>query len=201
VIFSVIWVVGEIGLLVTAVGLVARDRWRLSFFFAAYVPVVLTCTALMKWWPERFWVAEFWIAKETIYRVLMLGMALEVAWRTFRAFPGARSASLKTALMILAMTAFAILAVPTISSVSNAFETALGQLHPRLINGTIWLMAATLALAQWYRVPVHPFHAALLTSPAAYLALLNTVLSFIGLYGIVRFDLTPTRSIPRPMSF
>jgi hypothetical protein len=141
-------IAGEMALLATALGLIVRGRWRLSWFLALYVPVNLTCEVFITSWPERFWASEFWIVKETIYDALTLGIALELAWRTFHVFPGAESTARKTALLILTGTALAVMVVPMESSRSSPFAVVMGQLHPRVMGGTIWLMAATLALAQ-----------------------------------------------------
>ncbi len=172
-----------IAFLATAVGLVVRGRWRLSWAFAAYVPVVLSCNVVTGLWPQHFFVDGFSMGKQAAYDVLKLGIALELGWRTFHLFPGAESAARKIALVILTVTALSALAVPTLSWGDDFVLTALGLIHPRVINGTIWLMAATLVIAQWYRVPVHPFHAAVLTSFAVYLALFSTLLSLVGRYG------------------
>jgi len=173
----------DVVLAIAWIGLVLRQRWRLAWLFSAYVPVVVVCGLLQAIAPAQFFVAWFWMAKQVAYDILKLGIALELAWRTFRAFPGAQAAARPVLLAILGFTTVAVMAAPTDSSASELFLIASGQLHPRVLNGTIWLMAATLALAHWYRVPVHPFHAALLASFAAYLTLFGTLLRLEGLYG------------------
>jgi hypothetical protein len=40
--------------------------------------------------PERFWNWPFWHFKENLHTALKLGIALELTWRTSRAFPGWR---------------------------------------------------------------------------------------------------------------
>jgi hypothetical protein len=173
----------DVALAATAIGLVWRGRWRLSKAFAAYVAVVVVCELLVMVWQDRFYAAWFWMAKQGAYDVLKLGIALELAWRSFRVFPGAQAAARQVMLAILTLTTLAVMAAPTDSSGSDFFLIASGHLHPRVLNGTIWLMAATLALAQWYRLPVHPFHGALLTSFAAYLTVFGALLRLEGLYG------------------
>ena len=180
---SAVLVTVEAALAVIAAGLALRGRWRLSRTFAAYVVVVSACESLVLIQPHRFYAPWFWMAKQAAYDALKLGIALELAWRTFRVFPGAQVAARRAALAILGLTTLAIVAAPTDNSTADLFLIASGQLHPRLLNGTIWLMAATLALAQWYRIPVHPFHAALLASFAAYLTLFGALLRLEGVYG------------------
>jgi hypothetical protein len=173
----------DVVLAIAWIGLVSQRRWRLAWLFSAYVPVVVICGLLQAIAPAQFFVAGFWMAKQVAYDILKLGIALELAWRTFRVFPGAQASVRRVVLAILGLTTVAVMAAPTDSSASELFLVASGQLHPRVLNGTIWLMAATLALAHWYRVPVHPFRAALLTSFAAYLTLFGTLLRLEGLYG------------------
>jgi len=167
----------------TAAGLVVRGRWRLSRVFTVYVPVVCACEMAVAFSPSRFFVPEFWLAKQAIYDVLKLGIALELAWKTFGVFPGARATSRCFALVIVSLTTFALIAAPADGANGDLFLLASGQLHPRVLNGTIWLMSATLILAQWYRVPLHPFHAAILASFASYLALFGALLQMEGLHG------------------
>src|SRR5258708_33754304 len=88
-------------LLAIALGLILRSRWRLCWAFAAYIPVVLIGNTLVSWWPEHFHVYWFWMGRQVAYDVLKLGIALEVTWRTFRIFPGARAMVGKTVLLIL----------------------------------------------------------------------------------------------------
>jgi hypothetical protein len=123
------------------------------------------------------------MAKQVLYDMLKLGIALELAWRTFRVFPGAAAAALRATLGVLTVTTLAVLAAPTQSSSSEVFLIASGELHPRLLNGTIWLMATTLVIARWYSVPVHPFHTGLLISFASYLMVFGLLLRLEGIYG------------------
>jgi hypothetical protein len=174
----------QMALLATGLGLLRRGRWRLCVFFAAYVIAVLTGNLLVTWWPRQFYVPGFWMAKQVLYDALKLGLAIELAWRTFRVFPGGRQAARATVLAILVVTTTVTLGAPIdISTPGSAFLTAISDLHPRVLNGTLWIMAATLGVAVWYRIPLHPFHAALLTSFGAYLALFGTLLRLLGQYG------------------
>lgn len=170
----------EVALAAVAAGLLARGRWRLSWFLSAYVPVVLICETLVAWWPRVFFVPGFWMAKQIVYDVLKLGLALELAWRTFRVFPGAGAAARRVVLVILLLTTIVTIAA---SGGGVSYLKVAGDLHPRVINGTIWLLAATLGLAQWYRVPIHPFHRAILASLGAYLAVFGVLLRLEGLHG------------------
>lgn len=175
----VAWLV-EVALAVTGIGLVSRKRWRLSWFFSAYVPTALLGNVLVTWWPQVFFAPAFWMAKQVTYDLLKLGLAVELSWKTFRVFAGAQALAWKAALVILALTTIAVAAI---SGDGLDYLTASGQLHPRVLNGTVWLFVTTLALAHWYRVPVHPFHRALQASFGAYLALFGALLGLQGVHG------------------
>ncbi len=177
-------VVVEIALLVAIAALLWRGRWRRSAVFTAYLPVSLAGNVLTTWWPQRFYIPSFWIAKQTLHDVLRLGIALEIGWRTFRVFPGAESTARRSALAILGLTALLVMTVPMSGSGANVDVTTATQLLPRILNGTIWLMAFTLVLAQWYRVPVHPFHAFVLTGFTLYLGLWSTLLRLAAVCGV-----------------
>jgi hypothetical protein len=170
----------EVALAAIGVGLLARGRWRLSWFFSAYVAAILVGNVLVTWWPQAFFVPGFWMAKQIVYDVLKLGLALELAWRTFRVFPGAGAAARRVVLVILLLTTIVTIAA---SGGGFSYLTMAGDIHPRVVNGTIWLLAVTLGLAQWYRVPIHPFHRAVLASLGAYLAVFGALLRVWGIYG------------------
>jgi hypothetical protein len=162
-------------------GLIVRRRWRLCAFFDAYLAFGLIVIPMMLCWTHQFWRQWFVLGMETVANVFKFGIAIELAWRTFRPFPGARSTALLAALGILAATALAATAVP-ISADAWEWELIIGQLFPRVKTGTVWLMAVTLVLAHWYHVPVHPFHAAVLTSFVSYLAFTSGVLWLASAY-------------------
>jgi len=171
----------DIIVFVIAVGLVVRGRWRLSLFFVAYLVSVLFREALVIFWPERFFFQRVWFIFQAELDILKFGIALEVGWRTFGAFPGAAAAAKRTGALILSLTAVSVAGLPLATPQSTVFETAVTGFHPRLNDGTIWLIAAILAIAQWYRVPIHRFHAALMTSFALYLVFFTSILRiFVG---------------------
>ncbi len=158
----------EGALLVAAVGLIVRKRWMFNMFFAAYIAFAVVTIPMFVLWPSHFYRRWFFLERQTGLDVLKLAVALEVAWRTFRLFPAARSAALLTGLAILATTAMATSTLP-IGAAASEWEVVVGQFFPRVKAGTIWLMAMTPILARWYRVPVQPFHGAVLTAFVSYL--------------------------------
>lgn len=173
-----------LGMALTLTGLFARGRWRLSTFFPAYLLSILVAEILINQWPERFWTTEFWVIKQAVFDVLKLGLVLEIGWRTFHPFPGAAASQRRGILVILTIVAGVVLAMPTPEFRYGWATAHLGRLHPTLLNGTIWLVGVMLALARWYRVPVHPFHGGVMGSLVAYMVVFGSLLSLMGRYGL-----------------
>jgi hypothetical protein len=112
-------------------------------------------------------------------------MAIELALRTFRAFPGAIATARRTLLVVCVLTWVAVSAVPTGVEPTAADRVLVfaAQLHPRVVNGTIWLFTATAALILWYRIPVHPFHKAVLLGYVPYLLVFTILYNALGQLG------------------
>jgi hypothetical protein len=163
-------------------GLVVRGRWRLSVFFAAYNVAGLLLGLLQFFWPERFFTGTVWMPTQATLDILKLGIALEVAWRTFRAFPGAAWVARVAIVATLVVATTLAIVVPLAGAPASAYETALAQFHPRLLDATIWAIVMTLCAARWYRVPLHPFHGAVLTTLAVYLAFQATLFRLFSFY-------------------
>jgi hypothetical protein len=70
-------------------GVLARGRYRVWWTFAVFVATVLVTTVMMVVWPQRFYTGTFWERKETALDFMRFAVAIELAYRTFRAFPGA----------------------------------------------------------------------------------------------------------------
>jgi hypothetical protein len=158
-------------------GLAARRRWALIRFFSAYLAFSAIVTPMFLFWPDRFYHQWFALIMQTGFDVLKFGIAIEIAWHTFRPFPAARSVALLVAVVLLVATARAAAVVP-VGDDAWEWEVVVGHFFPRIKAGTVWLMASTLVLARWYRVPVHPFHAAILTSLVAYVGIACVLGSF-----------------------
>jgi len=182
---TVVAVLGDLILVGLVIGLITRGRWRLNWAFAAYVPVVLVARVLVGLWPSVFYVYWFWMAEHVVFEALKMAIALELAWRIFRNFPNARAAVGKALLGILMVTLIMVIAaLPDPSTTpASGFLVASGELYPRVLAGTAGLLAATMALALRYHIPVHPFHSGLITSLTAYVAVFGSLLRLEGLYG------------------
>jgi hypothetical protein len=150
---------------VVLAGIFARHRYRVWCFFSLFLAVSLACTVMMLVWPSQLRTHDFWQGKENVLNLLRFGMALELAYRTFRAFPGAL-ATLRWALLLVLVTTLA--AVIAVSGTGTA-QSFIADLQPRVLNGSIWLFTAIAALILWYRLPVEAFHKAVLLSYVPFL--------------------------------
>src|SRR5437773_4691447 len=135
-------------------GLIAKRRVSLWYTFALLVAAVLAPTVLAMLWPARFFRWSFWQAKETAHHLIRFAMAVELAFRTFHAFPGSLVTARRILLIVLVVTWVAVMAVPVVvdSDPANEVLALVAELQPRVVNGTVWLFTAIAALILWYRL-------------------------------------------------
>jgi len=167
-------------------GILVRRRAHLCWSFLAYLLIVLVCNSLVSFWPERFFTQWFWILSQGLYDALRMGIAAELTFRTFQAFPGAKVAARRLVFGLLLATSLALIAIPE-GSYSAHKGWTYGQValewQPRVLTGVIWLMNGLAILITWYRVPLHAYHKALLLGFVPYLLLSTTLLSLIKQWG------------------
>lgn len=177
---------GPLTILVVLTGLVVRRRLGLCYSFVAYLVAVLTSDLLVMLWPARFFWQWFWLSKELVIAVCRFAVGLELTYRTFRAFPGARATARRALLFLLLLTLGALtLGSEEIPLVPGEPELAplISHLQPRLLNGTVWLLTGIAALVLWYRVPVVRFHKVILSGFVPYLLVFTTALSLLERWG------------------
>lgn len=158
-----------------------RRRYATCLSFALYVTAVLVPGVLFAVWPERFYTVENYFLRETVHNLLKFAIALELGYRTFRVFPGALSVARKVALLILSLVA--LMAIAGISLNGPATGMA-AEWHARVLNGTIWLLTGIAAVILWYRLPVAPFHKAILVGFVPYLLVFS-----VGMRAVVELGL------------
>jgi hypothetical protein len=170
-------VTGTVLAFFAVVGIVARRRYRIWWFFSLYLVAVLVLGGLPQAWPERFHTPEFWQLSQTVYAGLRFAFAAEVGIRTMRAFPGAMATARRLVLLILLVTLVAVATPPVHTEGHTIF---VGQVIPRVLNGSVWMLMAIAAVILWYRLPVHPFHKAVLLSYIPYVLVFTVVASYVG---------------------
>jgi hypothetical protein len=173
--WSLLAYAGTGAMAVVVAGVVARQRYRVWFFFPLFLAVSLACTVMMLVWPAEFYTPDFWQGKENALNLLRFAMALELAYRTFRAFPGALTTLRWVLLLVLGATLLAVIAVS--GAGSSDIQSFMADLQPRVLNGTIWLFTAIAALILWYRLPVDAFHKAVLLGYVPFLLVFTVSLN------------------------
>ena len=180
---------GSVGVLLalgTVGGLAVRRRVGVCRTFIPYLVAVEAADVLMVLWPGYFYTQWFWVQSQTLINVLRFAVALELTYRTFRAFPGARGTARVVLFLVLAGTLLLVVAgTEDAAPVSGGDSLApiISRVQPRIVNGTIWLLTAVGALILWYRLPVHPFHKAILTGLVPYLLVFTTALNLLETEG------------------
>jgi hypothetical protein len=169
----------KLAILAILVGLYARGRARQCRTFVAYLLIVVgfrTATAL---WPGTFFTPEWWMVKQALYDAAKFLVAVELAWRTLRAFPGALRTAKLAALLLLPGIAILIASLP----VSGSGFHSLGEWAPRMVVGTVALFTMTAMLVLWYRLPIRPWHRALVMGFSAYLLVFTVLLNLLHTAG------------------
>jgi hypothetical protein len=169
----------KLTLLAILVGLFARRRAHLCWSFVAYLAAILIGNSLVSFWPEQFYTKWFFILKEGVYNALMVAVAAELAYRTFRAFPGAASRARLVLAPIFAFTALFVISVPR----GATYVDMVTLYHPQVVTGAIWIMTGISLLIAWYRVPVHALHRAILLGFASYLLIFTTLSNILRDFG------------------
>ncbi len=197
---AIFWTVQALTLIVLT-GLFWRRRYRVCPSFVAYLLVVLIGDLLQALGPRQptpgawlftllgkrgFYSRSWWLLKELAIHLVRFAVALELAYRTFRSFPGARSTARGVLLVLVSVILVSVIAVtPQVSATDpdDHVTQIIGRLQPRVLNGTVWLLTGMATLILWYRLPVDRFHKAILTGLVPYLLVFTTGLNAIESYG------------------
>jgi hypothetical protein len=168
----------KLALIAVLAGLVARGRARLCWSFTAYLVAILVGNSLASIWPTRFYTPQFWVLKQAVYDALKMAVALELAWRSFEAFPGAMRAARRAFLVLLAASTLVLAVLTPPSSYATLWEW-----QPGSATAALWLLTATALLVVWYQVPVHEWQRAIMLGLAPYLLVFVTVLDLLKRHG------------------
>jgi hypothetical protein len=180
--------------LLTLAGIIARRRWRVCWSFTAYLGVILICNSLVSFWPDRFYQPWFWIVRTALYDGLKVAIAVELAYRTFQAFPGAQATARRVLFLLVIVSSALLMALPWDSS----YGGALFEWEPRILTATIWLLNALAVVVIWYRVPIHAYHKAILLGFVPYLLVFTILLRLLRHYG---WDILPVVQAAEPLAY
>lgn len=168
-------------LLVAALaGLYLRGRSGRCLAIVAYLWAALLGNALTTFWPDIFFNYEFWMRRQALFDVLKLLVGVEVALRAFRIFPGARATWER-------LLAASVVVATTLGFWFLPREAPYGVLfahQPQIIAGTVWLFTITSLVIVHYRIPIDPWHRAILLSFVPYQLVFTIVLTTIRSLGV-----------------
>ncbi len=158
-------------------GLLVRDREMAAPAFVVYLVSAITCNRLITWWPDTFHRRAFWEAKETLYALLCLVIAFDLASRALVAFPRARRfahAGLGIAILLAA-------AGPAIvARGGDAGQQAFALLLAWASAAATWAFVALLVVATWFELPLHALHRAICLGFVLYLWAYATLLDLLA---------------------
>jgi hypothetical protein len=168
----------RLALFVVLAGMLWRGRVRHCWAFAAYLLAVLVGNTLVSLGPSRFRTPAFWVLKQGVYDALKMAIALELAWRAFRVFPGALRTARQVLLALLAISTVALAVLSPGSSYRTVWEW-----QPRVATAALWLLTATALMVVWYQVPLSSWQRAIMLGLAVYLLVFVTLLNILGRRG------------------
>jgi hypothetical protein len=162
----------------TLAALVVRGRARHCWSFVAYLCAFLTGETMTVISPDRFFTEEFWMAKQALYDILKTGVALEMAWRVVRAFPGALRTARAMALVLLVGFTTILASGPHRAGYKVIFTW-----QPRVVACTALLFTLIALLVAWYHLPMRAIHRSIMGGFAIYSAFFATLLSLLERWG------------------
>ena len=170
----------KVVLVLALVGLYARGRSGRCHAMVAYLWAALLGNALTTFWPDIFFNYTFWMRRQALFDVLKLLIGVEIALRAFRVFPGARAAweGLLAGSVVIATT-FGFWFLPRDAPYGVVFVH-----QPQIIAASVWLFTITSLVIVHYRIPVDPWHRAILLSFVPYQLVFTTVLTTIKNLGV-----------------
>jgi hypothetical protein len=172
-------------LVLLLLGLIVHRRHRLCSAFVAYTVAVTIGNRLVMTWPDTFFTSWFWSLKEVVYGVLKVAVVAQIGLLTLSEFPRARRLFVW---LIAVVSAAALAAQFAPHSVRSGYLTWLSVVSPRGQVAVLTLIAVTLGLVAYYRVPVHPFHRALLLGFVLYLGAYTGSTTLVREWGVAGYD-------------
>jgi hypothetical protein len=165
------------------VGIVVRDRVRYCASFTAYLAAVFTGEMLVIASPALFFTPKSWMVREVIYSLIRVGVAAQLAATVFAAFPGAKARARRVLFLTLIVTASMMIGMPA----AFTYKAVAMDWLPRVMTGTVWLMTGIALLVVYYRVPLDPFHKAILTGFVPYDLVCVTLADLMQRHGFQGF--------------
>jgi hypothetical protein len=178
------WVIGWVSTLQTfglfAI-LIAKGHYRRLPVFTIYVggnALSAALVGLAYGWNVHVW--EAWTISQVSTAALRLGMALELSYAIFGAFPAAAATARRVMFALLVLTALAAMSV---SGPEITYKQLTAEMVPRLATGAVWILTALAALVLWYRLPLRDLQKAILLGYAPYLIVFTVAMNLLSSVG------------------
>jgi hypothetical protein len=152
--------------------LLRRHHYRRMPLFTMYVGGVAISNAIF----GLHYTSETWMLHQVVTAALRFGVALELTYCIFGAFPAAAVTARRVMFAILVLTAFTAISASTPDAVYTRIHA---EAIPRLAAGTVWILTALAGLVLWYRLPLAPLPRAILMGYAPYLLIFTIGMSLL----------------------
>jgi hypothetical protein len=152
--------------------LLRRHHYRRMPLFTMYVGGVTISNAIFGL--HSTW--ETWMLHQLVSAALRFGVALELTYCIFGAFPAAAVTARRVMLAILVLTAFTAISASTPDAVYARIHA---EAIPRLAAAAVWILTAQALLVLWYRLPLAPLPRAILMGYAPYLLIFTIGMSLL----------------------
>jgi len=152
--------------------LLQRRHYRRMPLFTIYVGGVYVFSVIYGLHPT--W--ETWMLLQVVSASLRFGVALELTYCIFGAFPAAAVTARRVMLLILVATAVTALATAPPDATYTRMHA---ESIPRMASAAIWILTALAGLVLWYRLPLAPLPRAILMGYAPYLLVFTIGMSLL----------------------
>jgi hypothetical protein len=159
-------------------GLLWRRRADRCYSLLAYLVAMVAYQPLVLLWPAIFWEYSFYVRKEATLNVLKLAIAGELAWRSFRLFPGALA---RVRVLIGPAILIAFLLIPTVFAGDPA--AVISTLNARVQFWTVVAFCLTGIFVGYYRLPIGDLQRAVVLGMATYLGVFAGLLELLRVFG------------------
>ena len=172
---------GVVQLLALFTVLVWRRHYRQLPLFSLYAGgLALTSAAVGLAYAWRVHAQEAWLVHQVASAALRFGVALELTYSIFGAFPAAAVAARRVTFVLLVVTAVTAMSVSKADITYTQFNA---EMVPRLATGAVWIFTALAALVLWYRLPLGALQRAILLGYAPYLLLFTVAMNMLASVG------------------
>ncbi len=166
-------------LLATLAGVLASRRAWLCRSFVAYLALALLTNRLVRWWPDRFYTTSFFSAKEALFAALSLLIAVELVRTGLAPFPRARRTAAAVVLTIAAVGALGVLRAAR----ADDYASRMGFFVAGAQLSSLLALVALLGVAQWYRLPLRPWHRSIMIGFVLYRGVYGLLLATLAEFG------------------